>query len=153
MLAAMANARSARLTESELALWHAWKQATAVVMAGIEHALQARAELSGAEFGVLSRLVELGAGELGQQALADALNWHKSRLSHQLSRMATRGLLERRRDGGKLVRVRVTRRGRAAIARARGVHAAAVRACLLDAIHTRERARVLALLARLTGAA
>lgn len=140
------------LSDEELELWHGWKHANDAVLNGVGRELQARADLSGADFGVLSRLVDLGAGELRQQALADSMGWDKSRLSHQLSRMEERGLLERCREGAKLVQVRITRRGRAALKVAREAHAAAVRACLLDAIPAAERPHLLVLLRRLSAA-
>ena len=52
--------------------------------------------LSGPDFGVLSRLVDLGQGAMRQQVLAESMGWDKSRLSHQLTRMQEKGLVERR---------------------------------------------------------
>ncbi len=139
------------LPNDELELWHAWKHAHEAVMNGVARALQDRCGLSGADFGVLSRLVESGDGELRQQELADSMRWDKSRLSHQLSRMEARGLLSRLRESAKLVRVRVTIDGRVALDSARIVHANAVRAHLIDFIPEKSRARMLALLQALQG--
>lgn len=138
-----------QLSRTELALWHAWKRAHAMVMSRIERELQADAGLSGADFGVLSRLVDLGNGELRQQALADAMQWDKSRLSHHLSRMSARGLLTRIRTAPKLVHVRISRRGRTALATGRRVHARAVRMHLLDRIERDLRAELTGVLAAL----
>ena len=90
------------------------------------------------------------SGEMRQQELADSLGWDKSRISHQLSRMAERGLLERRREQANTVNVGITRKGRAKLDVARVVHARAVRKCLLEAIPAEERRSVLALLVRLS---
>jgi len=128
------------LSPAELAFWHAFELAHQRVMGGVEAQLQGRAKLSGQDFAVLSRLEDLGAGTLRQQRLADAMHWEKSRLSHQLSRMAARGLIERKRESAKSVTVRLTRSGRTALASARSAHATAVRTHLLDAVPARERA-------------
>jgi DNA-binding MarR family transcriptional regulator len=88
--------------------------------------------LSGPEFGVLSRLVALGKGEMRQQALASVMAWDKSRLSHQLTRMQERGLIERRRTDGKTVFVALTKLGREKLDAARPIHAASVRRNLLS---------------------
>ena len=88
--------------------------------------------LSGPEFGVLSRLTAIGKGEMRQQALARVMGWDKSRLSHQLTRMQERALIERRRTDGKTVFVAVTKLGREKLDAARPVHAASVRRNLLS---------------------
>jgi DNA-binding MarR family transcriptional regulator len=88
--------------------------------------------LSGPEFGVLSRLAALGKGEMRQRALARVMNWDKSRLSHQLTRMQQRGLIERRSADGNTVLVVLTKLGREKLEAARPVHAASVRRNLLS---------------------
>ncbi len=88
--------------------------------------------LSGSDFGVLSRLAALGKGEMRQQALASVMAWDKSRLSHQLTRMQQRALIERRRTDGRTVLVSITRLGREKLDAARPVHADSVRRNLLS---------------------
>jgi DNA-binding MarR family transcriptional regulator len=52
--------------------------------------------LSSADYLVLNRLNDAPANRVsGLKALAAKLNWSASRLSHQLKRMGTRGLVER----------------------------------------------------------
>lgn len=89
-------------------------------------------ELSGSEFGVLSRLASVGKGEMRQQALAGLMAWDKSRLSHQLTRMQERQLIERRYIDGKTVLVVLTKLGREKLDAARPIHAASVRRNLLS---------------------
>ena len=89
-------------------------------------------ELSGSEFGVLSRLAAVSKGEMRQQALATLMSWDKSRLSHQLTRMQERELIERRPIDGKTVLVVLTKLGREKLDAARPVHAASVRKNLLS---------------------
>ena len=88
--------------------------------------------LSGPEFGVLSRLAALGKGEMRQQALSEMMGWDKSRLSHQLTRMQQRRLIQRRPTDGKSVLVVLTERGREALDAARPIHADSVRRNLLS---------------------
>ena len=89
-------------------------------------------DLSGSEFGILSRLAAVSKGEMRQQALATLMSWDKSRLSHQLTRMQERELIERRPIDGKTVLVVLTRLGREKLDAARPVHAASVRKNLLS---------------------
>jgi DNA-binding MarR family transcriptional regulator len=88
--------------------------------------------LSGPEFGVLSRLVGIGKGEIRQQALAKAMGWDKSRLSHQLTRMQERALIARQPTDGNAVLVVLTQLGREKLEAARPVHAESVRRNLLS---------------------
>ncbi len=126
------------LNESEMALWHVWKRAQDTVWTRVTAAIADETGLSDQDFAVLTRVHELGQGVLRQSALAAMLEWHRSRLSHHLTRMADRGLITRRPvDGG--VEVVLTAAGRDAVVRARPVHAEAVRRHLLDAIPASER--------------
>ncbi len=143
--------KHARLSAGELAIWHAFKQMGQTVMAAVEKDLADHAGLTGSDFGVLSRLVDLGKGELRQQALADSMGWHKSRLSHQLTRMQTRGLVRRSDAEPRVVTVAITALGREKIAAARPIHAAAVRTWLLDRLSA-EDAQVLLKLSATLGA-
>ena len=120
------------LSDEETRLWHAWKLAGEAVMARLARDLADEADLSGPDFGVLSRLVDLGSGSLRQQELADSMRWDKSRLSHQLTRMEARGLVQRRPGEARSVLVSITASGRKAIDTARPVHAQAIRRHLLS---------------------
>lgn len=118
------------LDAEEMALWHAWKLAADTIRARIAADITAAVGLSDADFGVLTRVAELGGGRMRQNALAESMGWHRSRLSHQLTRMEERGLLTRHGvDGG--VEVRLTDAGRDRAESARPVHAAAVRRHLI----------------------
>jgi DNA-binding MarR family transcriptional regulator len=121
------------LDDTEMARWTLWKRATDAVWDAIVHDVGAATGLSGADFAVLTRLVELGDGSLRQQELATSLGWQRSRLSRQISRMATRGLLIREADGAARV-IAITKAGRDAVAEARPVHAAAIHRALFDSV-------------------
>jgi DNA-binding MarR family transcriptional regulator len=135
------------LSAEELQVWHACKTLGDTVTGRIGTDLAA-AGLSGSEYGILSRLDDLGDGRLGQQALADSMRWAKSRMSHQLTRMAARGLV-RRDQGPTGVLVVLTAAGRDLLARARPVHAAAVREHLLDRLSAAEQKTLMRIAARL----
>ena len=106
--------------------------------------------LSGPEFGVLSRLAAIGKGEMRQQALAGVMAWDKSRLSHQLTRMQERKLIERRPADGKSVLVALTALGQEKLDAARPIHAASVRRNLLSRL-TQEQTNTLVRVSNLLG--
>jgi DNA-binding MarR family transcriptional regulator len=116
-----------------MARWTAWKRACDVVMHEVEQEIGTVTGMSGADFAVLSRVVELGDGSLRQQELARLLGWERSRLSRQISRMADRGLLVRATSGAARM-ITATPAGRAVLAEARPAHAATVRRALFAAI-------------------
>jgi DNA-binding MarR family transcriptional regulator len=108
------------------------------VLARVGSDLERDAGLTGAEFGVLSRLQGIGRGQLRQQDLADCMNWHKSRLSHQLTRMQQRGYLERSPASEGGVMVSLTEQGRKVLEAAYPVHAKSVREHLLNRLSSRQ---------------
>ncbi len=121
-----------RLTPQELRIWHAFKMMGEDVMSRVGRDLAEGTGLSGPEFGVLSRLADLGKGELRQQSLAGQMGWDKSRMSHQLTRMEARKLVERREAGNRVVMVVLTEEGRTKLDAARPVHAESIRRHLLS---------------------
>ena len=121
------------LSLDEMRLWHTWKIMGETVRARIVQEINISTGLSEPDYGVLSRLDELGDGQLRQQALAESMHWSRSRLSHHLTRMQERGLVMRqslRNDAG--TSISITPLGREILDRARPVHARAVRRYLLD---------------------
>jgi DNA-binding MarR family transcriptional regulator len=120
------------LSPHELRVWHAFVLMGEDVLSRVGRDIAQATGLSGPEFGVLSRLAAFGKGEMRQQVLASVMAWDKSRLSHQLTRMEERELVERRRTDGKTVLVTLTKRGRERLDAARPIHAASVRRNLLS---------------------
>jgi DNA-binding MarR family transcriptional regulator len=120
------------LSPRELRYWHAFLLMGEDVLGRVGRDIAQATGLSGAEYGVLSRLAAIGKGEMRQQALAGVMAWDKSRLSHQLTRMQERALIERRRTDGKTVLVALTKLGREKLEAARPIHAASVRRNLLS---------------------
>ena len=122
------------LSPQELRIWHAFKVMGDDVMERVGRDITTATGLSGADFGVLSRLAALGKGEMRQQALAESLGWDKSRLSHHLTRMQQRELIERRESQPQVVLVILTKEGKAKLDAARPVHAESVRRNLLSTL-------------------
>ena len=120
------------LSPRELRVWHAFLLMGEDVLSRVGRDIAQATGLSGPEFGVLSRLSAIGKGEMRQQALARVMTWDKSRLSHQLTRMQQRGLVERRYANGKTVLVVLTKLGRERLEAARPIHAESVRRNLLS---------------------
>jgi DNA-binding MarR family transcriptional regulator len=137
------------LSARESTIWHAFKESAQIVLAWVARDVAEVTDLSEADFDVLLQLMDPGAGDLRQQALAQSLGWHKARLSHHLSRMEHRGLIVRRPISGRVVIVNITKQGRDAFAVARPVHGATIRRCLLDHLTKREIDSVLEIHARL----
>ena len=138
-------ARSKYLTPDEVQLWQAWLQMSETVIARVSRDVAEASGLSAADYGILARLTELGNGRLRQRELAIALNWDKSRISHQLTRMEERNLLTRTKtakDGSQVV---MTRIGRDALERARPIHAQAVRRHLIERLTPEQAATIVTL--------
>ena len=74
-------------------------------------------------------------------ALGEAIGWEKSRLSHQLARMAARGLVERAEcdTDGRGTWVVLTREGRRTLLHSLRDHAASIRSLFLDALDPDEK--------------
>ena len=94
--------------------------------------LQADCGLSLADYDVLVALDERPGCRISE--LGERLGWEQSRLSHQLSRMRARGLVERRgaADDRRAATVELTTDGRAALEAAAPGHAELVRTLVFD---------------------
>jgi DNA-binding MarR family transcriptional regulator len=125
------------LTTGEASTWAFIQRLTELAHAVVEQEVRASADLTAAEFDVLRLLLD-APGPMRQSEIAATLGWDKSRLSHQLTRMENRGLLERRKSG-RIHAVCVTREGMQRLELAGSAHAAAVRALLLEHLSTDER--------------
>lgn len=127
---------SSELTTGEAATWGFIQRLTVLAQGVVEQRIRAAANLSTAEFEVLRCLADTD-GEARQNALATTLGWDKSRLSHQLTRMEHRELIERRKHG-RVHAVAMTRVGAQKLDLAGSAHAAAVRALLVDHLSAAE---------------
>ncbi len=138
------------LSPRELRVWHAFQLMFQDVLGRVGRDITQATGLSGPEFGVLSRLAGIGKGEIRQQDLARMMDWDKSRLSHQLTRMSERALIERRSQDRNTVLVLLTDFGRGKLEAARPVHAESVRRNLLSRL-TQEQIDTLVRVSNLLG--
>jgi DNA-binding MarR family transcriptional regulator len=92
--------------------------------------------LSEADFEILVALTEAPEDSVRALALRCGLDWEKSRLSHQLRRMETRGLVTRAEcaEDNRGTIIRVTDAGRALAADARQHYERAVRRYVADVL-------------------
>ncbi|WP_396925016.1 MarR family winged helix-turn-helix transcriptional regulator [Mycolicibacterium sp.] len=120
------------LTEDQQRIWRNYLALSSRLQAAMNRQLQARCGLSLADYEVLVVLSERGPVRVLE--LASALGWEQSRLSHQLTRMRGRGLLER--QGSEQDRrgatVEITGAGSEALRTAAPDHVALVRSVLFD---------------------
>ncbi len=122
------------LDAREQAAWRGLLDMHAQLTARLNREMQEHSGISITDFAVLVRLSEHEAGRMRVLELARALGWEKSRLSHQLSRMQQRGLVERSncsedRRGAFIV---LTAHGRDTVGAAAPEHVNAVRRYLFD---------------------
>jgi DNA-binding MarR family transcriptional regulator len=102
------------------------------LQAALNRQLQHDHGLSLADYDVLVALSELSDCRMG--ALGARLGWEQSRVSHQLARMRTRGLIERSgsADDRRAAVVTLTADGRDALEAAAPGHAELVRSAVFD---------------------
>ncbi|MCA1780639.1 MAG: MarR family winged helix-turn-helix transcriptional regulator [Dermatophilaceae bacterium] len=117
------------LTSSQQRAWRALLDMNTHLHARLARSLQDSSDLSYADFAVLVQLTEAPDGRARISELADLLQWERSRLSHHLKRMESRGHIERSHcpEDGRGQYVSVTPIGRAAIEQAAPSHVELVR--------------------------
>ena len=113
-------------------MWHNYVVLTGRLQAVMNRQLQQDHELSLADYTVLVALEERPGCRISE--LGDRLGGEQSRLSHQLTRMRTRGLVERvgADDDRRAATVELTKQGAAALRVAAPQHAELVRAVVFD---------------------
>ena len=127
----MAETRS--LEPEEWDFWDTWRHAQHLLARELERSLQRDAGISKAEFSVLVTLEQAPGREMRVGELVEALAWEKSRVSHLLTRMETRGLVQRAESaGGRRTRIGLTAEGGRVAQTAVLVHAANIRRHFLD---------------------
>jgi DNA-binding MarR family transcriptional regulator len=129
-----------RLTKRERAAWGGFMTMRFKLFAHLARELQRETGLSEADYDVLVALSEVPEDRLRLGELGERLDWEKSRLSKQFSRMATRGLVARQdclTDSRGAFAV-LTKAGRRTIEAAAPIHVDLVRAWFIDALTTEE---------------
>lgn len=126
------------LSGDEQEAWRTYLYATTLLADRFSEALQSDPEiaLTLGEYEILVRLSEAEDQFLRMSELADKVVHSRSRLTHTVSRMEKRGLVERVRCAadGRGRQAQLTREGREMLERAAPVHVRSVRTHLLDVI-------------------
>jgi DNA-binding MarR family transcriptional regulator len=126
------------LTDEQQRIWRNYVALSGRLQAEMNRQLQARCSLSLADYEVLVVLSERGPARVLE--LAAAVGWEQSRLSHQLTRMRGRGLIERHdsEHDRRGATVEITDAGSDALRTAAPDHVALVRSVLFDGMTARQ---------------
>ncbi|MEV0161031.1 MarR family winged helix-turn-helix transcriptional regulator [Nonomuraea fuscirosea] len=129
------------LEPDEWNFWDTWMRAQRLLVRELDRALQRDHGISKAEFSVLVTLSRASGGEMRVGELVDSLEWEKSRVSHQLTRMENRGFVARTEGGpsGRRTRIGLTAQGRRVVQDAVRGHAGNIRRYFFDSL-TQEQA-------------
>ncbi|WP_448003523.1 MarR family winged helix-turn-helix transcriptional regulator [Agromyces bauzanensis] len=126
---------------AEWAIWVDFVRVNRELARELDRRLQRDAGISQGDYGVMLSLFQAPDRRLRPGALGEAIGWEKSRLSHQLTRMVARGLVEREEcdTDGRGSWVVLTREGRRALLRAMRDHARDIRSLFLDLLEPDEK--------------
>ncbi len=124
------------LDHGEQASWRRFIGVEQRLLARLARHLQRDSGLSPADYEVLVNLSKSSQGRMRAFEIGKVTQWEKSRLSHHLSRMVERGLVERQicAADSRYADIVLTDAGREAAARATEAYAAYVRRFFLDAL-------------------
>jgi len=122
-------------------LWRDYFRGGRELVAALDRRLQGDAGISHPEYLVMLALWEAPEHSRRTGELADELSWEKSRVSHQVSRMQARGLVERREcaTDARGVWVTLTADGSRMLLRATRDHTDAIREWFLDLMDEDEK--------------
>ncbi len=128
------NEQTKRLTPAERCAWRSVIRMYERLEGRLSRSLQSESCLSGSDYAVLVNLAEAPDGRMRHADLVRCLEWEKSRMSHQVSRMAKRGLVARREcaEDGRGAFVVITPVGRDVIAKAAPRHVGEVRRLFIE---------------------
>ncbi|MGW3285332.1 MarR family winged helix-turn-helix transcriptional regulator [Streptomyces sp. NPDC001002] len=122
------------LTPDQADVWAKYRRVRRELQRAQEQQLLRDSGLSGADYALLAPLSESADGVLRARELGAEVDWERSRLSHQISRMEKRGLVTREAcaDDARGSMVRITEKGRDAIEAAAPQHVETVRRLIFD---------------------
>lgn len=137
------------LTQGEQRVWRQWLAVTSELPAYLGQQLQQQFGISHQDYTIFVTLSEASEPALRISAVAELVGWERSRLSHHLTRMEKRGLVERREctEDGRGAYVMLTPLGRSTLDKAAPAHVESVREVLFDRLDDAEVAE----LGRITG--
>jgi DNA-binding MarR family transcriptional regulator len=135
------------LNQREASAWRGYRRMRGLLDLQLARDLSRETGLSEADYDVLSTLSETDGHRLRLSELATHMLWSKSRLSHHITRMRQRGLVNREDcpDDARGAVIVLTEGGRRAIGEAAPGHVASVRRHLIDLLTDDELAALDAL--------
>jgi DNA-binding MarR family transcriptional regulator len=124
------------LEPAEWEFWDTWMRAQRLLTRELERGLQRDCGISKAEFSVLVTLWRASGREMRVGELSESLDWDKSRVSHQLTRMENRGFVKRTQYGadGRRAGIGLTTEGLRSAQSAILGHGDNIRRFFLDAL-------------------
>jgi DNA-binding MarR family transcriptional regulator len=125
-------------------LWHTWMQAHRLLTRQLDRDLQRAYGISKAEFSVLVTLHRTPGGQMRVGELAESLDWEKSRVAHQLTRMENRELVIRtgHESNGRRTGIGLTADGRNAVEKALEGHGDNIRRYFFEALTPEQAAAI-----------
>lgn len=136
-----------KLSDDELELFRAFH----LMRRGFDRTLDAQLQhddgISISELEVLMALTRAPGRRLRVRDLVEATGWEKSRVSHQVSRMTARGLVERQEcaEDRRATWIHLTGEGRRVVVRALPKHSATIRRILFDALSPAQQEELLSI--------
>lgn len=132
----MASTAKRTPTANDLRVWRSFVETGDHLRALLASRLQSESDLSTGDYAVLLALSEASGARIRSSELADQVNWERSRLSHHLGRMESRGLIRREKcltdnRGAEIV---LTESGASQFRRASAPHLRAVQELFVDAL-------------------
>lgn len=123
------------LTPEQKAAWDSFIRMQEKLVGRLSRRVQADSGMSASDYIVLVKLTEAG-GRMRFMDLVKLVEWEKSRMSHQVGRMAKRGLVAKEEcpDDGRGAFIVATPAGHEAIEDAAPVHVDHVRRLFIDAL-------------------
>ncbi|WP_017589946.1 MarR family winged helix-turn-helix transcriptional regulator [Nocardiopsis ganjiahuensis] len=130
------NETPSGLAPDELAAWESFIRMEEILIGRLSRLLRADSNMSASDYLVLVKLTEAPDGEMRFLELAKIVEWEKSRMSHQVSRMVKRGLVAKREcpEDARGAFVVATPLGYKAIQDAAPMHAQHVRRLFVEAL-------------------
>ena len=124
------------LDDRQQRAWRSFYRMQEILRGRLERQLQASSGLSNADYTVLVVVHDAPGQRLRQFELGEVVQWEKSRLHHQLTRMCERGLVVRgpdpRAPESRARYVSLTEAGRQALLAAAPAHSREVRRLVID---------------------
>lgn len=122
------------LGEDEERAWRNFRRMFTLLEARLAGELTEQTGLSMSDYTVLTNLVDADHHRFRVSSLAQHMTWSQSRLSHQIKRMESRGLVTKEEvaSDGRGAFVKLTRKGLRALAAATPTHLTGVREHMID---------------------